>query len=418
MKYPILKTIIPLALIVTLLTTSTSIAFALHGPNDAFTTQGRSTISLPPNAVIGSTTERRDAYNNLTEQQKIAARQAVSSIISTGPRPSKPTDRDVVLSFVNSTGTRTESVSRGSVDDSSDFFNQSGCGAFCQDPDPITDADIDLLPDSFESSLADGFTPFYYVSAGEQSGTGFATFANSLPLTVLQAFGPTPPISHYRAKPLGFYYRNDGIKYGLIQLDYLTLWNRDDGLKGGDYCVAEPILDITSLGGHALDRERAALLVAAPAVGSTYSVNPQDYNLYEAWTAAHESTFFDHSMYFNLSTPVSFNNHIELGLSRSKHGTYVFNPDMYPMVPDYVIAATYAGITALYLNGTIEYYEYLAYMFIADQNFFECIVERFQDQGGVYASTRVNVGELTHPINNAGFILDTELANKLGRLFY
>lgn len=82
------------------------------------------------------------------------------------------------------------------------------------------------------------------------------------------------------------------------------------------------------------------------------------------------------------------------------------------------MAGTYATITALYLNGTIQYYEYLAYLFIADQNFFECIVERFQEQGGVYASTRINVGELTHPINNSAFILDTELANKLSRLFY
>lgn len=334
MRQFIHNNILSAALIVALLTVNTGIVFAAHRPSDAFTTQGRSTIALPPNAVIGSTPERSNAYNNLTEQQKTAASQAVSSIISTGPRPTKPADREVILSFVTSAGARTESVSRGSADDSSDFFNETGCGAFCQDPDPITDLDGDLLPDSFETSLADGFTPIYYISTGEKSGTGFATFVNSPPLTVLQAFGPTPPISHYRAKPLGFYYRNDGIKYGLIQLDYLTLWNRDDGLKGGDYCVAEPILDITSLGGHALDRERAAFLVAAPVAGSTYSLNPQDYKLYEAWTAAHEGTYFDHSMYFNVDSPQPFDNHIELGLSRSKHGTYPFNPDMYPLVPE------------------------------------------------------------------------------------
>lgn len=44
------------------------------------------------------------------------------------------------------------------------------------------------------------------------------------------------------------------------------------------------------------------------------------------------------------------------------------------------------------------------HLFLADQAFFECAVERFQEQGGVYANTKINVGELKAPINNSGFI--------------
>ncbi len=45
-------------------------------------------------------------------------------------------------------------------------------------------------------------------------------------------------------------------------------------------------------------------------------------------------------------------------------------------------------------------------------------MERFQDQGGIYANTRINVGELNQPLNGSNFIQDAELSNQLGRLFY
>lgn len=289
----------------------------------------------------------------------------------------------------------------------------------CPPPPPIiVDSDADGVSDDFENNLADGFTPFYHVSGGEDAGTGFARFNDSVPQTVSQVFGPTPPISHFRVKPLGFATRNDGVRYGLIQLDYLTLWNKDDGLVTSGLCLNNPFINPLELGGHNIDNERSALLVAAPASGSTYNPNLQDYKIYEVYTSAHEGTFFDHSIYINLSTPVSFNSHIYLALSRSKHATYPFNPNNFRLVPQYVIFSTYATISYLFASGQINYLLYLALLAAADQTFTRCIVEQFQNQGGVYANTRINVGELNQPLNGSSFIRDTELSNKLSRLFY
>ena len=39
------------------------------------------------------------------------------------------------------------------------------------------------------------------------------------------------------------------------------------------------------------------------------------------------------------------------------------------------------------------------------------------EQGGTYAGTRINVGELSTPINGSNFIRDTELSNKLMKQF-
>src|SRR2546426_39267 len=43
------------------------------------------------------------------------------------------------------------------------------------------DDDADGLMDSFENAVADAFTPFYHISAGELPGTGFAVHADSVP---------------------------------------------------------------------------------------------------------------------------------------------------------------------------------------------------------------------------------------------
>lgn len=88
------------------------------------------------------------------------------------------------------------------------------------------------------------------------------------------------------------------------------------------------------------------------------------------------------------------------------------------ITPLSVIVATYNTISYLYASGQISYQTYLVNLFLADQTFFECVVERFQDQGDVYANTRVNVGELTQPLNSSIFIQDPSLTEKLGRLFY
>ncbi len=297
-------------------TSHIGLALAQTPTEDAFNSGGQSLNTLPSEAVIGSTAERRDAWNSLSETEKAEASARLEEIVES----SQPTQQDsepvsLNLSFVSNLDAGSVVNASATKELSSGFFHPgfapyAPC-PICPPPPPIyVDDDLDGLEDGFENSLADGFTPFYHVSGGEDAGTGFARFNNSVPQTVSQVFGPTPPISHFRVKPLGFATRNDGVRYGLIQLDYLTLWNKDDGLVSGSLCIGNPFINLLELLSHNLDNERSALLVAAPVSNSTYNPNLQDYKIYEVYTAAHEDTFFDHSIYINLSTPVSFNNHI------------------------------------------------------------------------------------------------------------
>jgi len=41
------------------------------------------------------------------------------------------------------------------------------------------------------------------------------------------------------------------------------------------------------------------------------------------------------------------------------------------------------------------------------------VVERFNDQGGAYASTRIHVGELNKPLNDCAWINDLRIRGKL-----
>jgi hypothetical protein len=283
--------------------------------------------------------------------------------------------------------------------------------------------DGDGLPAGFKSGLADAFTPFYHVSAGEADG--FATFRDSVPQQVLQVFGPTPPISYFRVKPLGFTLDPTGTQFSVLRIDYLTLWNKDDGLSLGGSCIvnANVISDLLGvnllggLGGHPLDNERSAALVAAPAPGPfQINTDPNAYRAYAFYTAAHEGVpLTDHSELLFPSAPVPAGNHIELALAGAKHSTYPFNPDGQPIIQDWVISAAYGIIQFLFDVGLIDDIEYLTFLFIADQVFFSCVVEHFSDQGGQFAATRIDVGEPEHPINGAGFIQDRD-SGILGKL--
>jgi PKD repeat protein len=290
-----------------------------------------------------------------------------------------------------------------------------------------TDADADGLPDGFENSLADAFTPVYHMSGGELAGTGFARFGDFSPQTVTQNLPLLPPVTHVRVTPVGFATDVYGRQFGFLQVDYLTLLNRDDGLSiGGDCRVYASILGgliglgITGLldgfDGHPLEQERSATLVAAPTTASyQYSTDPAAYQAYDYYTAAHEGTFFDHSSYFGPTQPVPAYNHLNLALSKAKHGTYPFNPDYYPLVPYWVMLTTYDAIDFFFYY---DYYKYLIFSFIADTFFFSCIVEHFQDQGGSFPGLQLNVGELSHPINGSGFILDPKVSSKLSPLLW
>ena len=299
-----------------------------------------------------------------------------------------------------------------------------------QPPFGSLDADFDSLPDSFETAVADGFTPAYYISAGEKAGTGFARFGNYTPQTVIQNLPANPPASHYRVTPVGFANGTNGQQYGFLQIDYLSLWNKDDGLSVSNSCRTYATVlggligyglsgALNGLGSHAIDNERSAVLVAAPTTASfQYSTNINAYKGYDFYIAAHENTFFDHSTYLSPSQPVPVNNHLLLAMSKAKHGTYTFNPNGFPLFPGWIIDTTYYTLDFLYYYYYIDYYSYLVYLGMADTLYFSCVVERFQDQGGRYASPRINVGELGHTLNSSGFIADPRVQSKLTPLLW
>lgn len=270
------------------------------------------------------------------------------------------------------------------------------------------DLDQDGLPDAFEGQVADNFTPLYGSSSSESDQ--FATFGNYVPMTVTALVGTVPPYSYYRVQPLGLATDPSGNQVYALRIDYLTLWNADGGLVGGGAACLYSYVGLDSvvnlLSGHDLDAERSGMLVAAPVVDGGYNPDPTAYKLYTVYTAAHENTFFDQSMYGSFSPPVPAGNHLNLALSLSKHSTYGFNPDYFPITPSWFIDSYFVALDAAYLSGEIDDAEYYLSVLIGNDVFFGCLVERFGAQGGSYANTRTNVGEPAHPINGSGFIQD------------
>lgn len=273
------------------------------------------------------------------------------------------------------------------------------------------DADADGLPESFENSVADAFTPFYHVSAYETDN--FATFLNSPTQTVAQRLGPNP-FSYFRVQPLGFAYNYQNQLVSVLRIDYLTLWDHDSGLVTGGNCGAFPgLTSIEGIQAHDFDNERSAVLVAAPVYSYTYNLNPSAYSAYSYYTAAHEFAPNDKSAYADFPTnPVPAGWHIHLALALSKHSTYTFNPDYLPLAPDYAIAGALAAVD-YYCYRSVYDYDFgwndlacLAAQYYINGLLYECAVERFFDQGGQYANTRINVGEPTNPLNGATFIQD------------
>lgn len=61
---------------------------------------------------------------------------------------------------------------------------------------------------------------------------------------------------------------------------------------------------------------------------------------------------------------------------------------------------------ATYEEGVLSDIEYDYAIFLGEDAFYGCLVERFSDQGLSEASQRVNVGEPAHPINGCAFIQD------------
>lgn len=289
-------------------------------------------------------------------------------------------------------------------------------------PEAITqagDGDGDGLPDDFENQVADAFTPIYGVSGGGEVD-GFASFGNFVPQTVQQVFGSIPPRSDFRVQPLGFATDVNGTQFGFLRIDYLTLWNHDSGLpSNGPTCALSFVgLDVViqQVSSHDIDNERSVVLVGAPTGGTgRFNTDPNAYGGFSFYTAAHEGTFFDQSRFLDFSPAVPANNHINLALSLSKHSTYTFDPNFFPITPAAVIVGTLNEIDFLFNTGQISETTWFAFRAAAEDVFFACIVERFSNQGGFFAQTRTNVGEPNAPINNSGYIQDRELNDKLTR---
>ncbi len=273
------------------------------------------------------------------------------------------------------------------------------------------DKDHDGLPDGvandFEGQVASNFTPLYGISAGEQQQ--FATFGNYVPMTVTSLVGTVPPYSYFRVQPLGLTVDANNNQVFALRIDYLS-WNADGGLAGGGPTCLYSYVGLDAVVGevssHDLDVERSGMLVAAPAISGGYNPDPNAYSLYAVYMAAHEGTFFDQSAYayFNPVVPAGY--HLNLAQSLSKHSTYNFKPDYYPITPVWFIAAYNDSLTQLWLDGEIDDSYYYLSIAIGNDVFYGCLVERFIDQGGSYASQRINVGEPSLPINGSRFIQD------------
>lgn len=289
-----------------------------------------------------------------------------------------------------------------------------GCGGPPKSPIPIPivpfdpDLDQDGLPDGFETSVANNFTPYYGPSGGDQQQ--FATFANAVPISITSLVGTVPPFSYFRVQPLGLATDSHNNQLFALRVDYLTLWNGDGGLVGGGAVCAYSYVGldqvVQQLSGHYFDAERSGMLLAAPAVNGGYNPDPNAYSLYTLYTAAHEGTFFDQSDYINVSPAAPAGSHVELALSLSKHSTYTFNPDFFPITPAWFIGAYFTSFEILYEEGVISPLEYEYAIFLGEDVFYGCLVERFSDQGVTEANQRINVGEPAHPINGSAFIQD------------
>jgi hypothetical protein len=90
------------------------------------------------------------------------------------------------------------------------------------------------------------------------------------------------------------------------------------------------------------------------------------------------------------------------------------------MFPDAVIAASYADVQLLFDSGVISIDTYLALLYAMDTVFFACVIEHFGDTpaNDAFPSTRINLGELSHPLNGSPWINDPLIQSKLTPLFW
>lgn len=294
-------------------------------------------------------------------------------------------------------------------------------------PAAAKDDDSDGLQDKMERQLADNFTPAYYLSRFERSGTGLSLFQDRtdmlIPSQVFPTSGPPVVVSYYRVTPLG---KSGG--RGYLQIDYLSLWNRDDGLPITPACGSD--IDLLSffgiwssafaidLPGHNLDNERSAVRVFAPLVGGAYNTDSNAYKIDRVFTAAHELTRVDRSDLQPVNPPRGPVAHPVMFASLSKHGTYLFWPHgAVSLLPGWAVGAIYGGVSGACFFVSPNTCDLL--FFIADEVVFDCIVEKHVPQGYVYARTdlRTNLGEVNKSLPGGKIIQVPDIRAKFQRYF-
>lgn len=289
------------------------------------------------------------------------------------------------------------------------------------------DLDGDCLPQSFEQDLASAFVPSYISSSKEKAGTGFARFQPDQNIRKVVPTTETPasdPIVHYRVTRLGIS-RNGLDRFAVLQIDYFTLWTRDDGiptLPNFVKSIADAV-GIDSLKGHLNEEEHSAVLVGASLASGEANRYPTELNRYKAFeffVTAHEGErFFDQTTYLRPLLPVAAGQHIKLFQALSKHGTYERNPDYFPLLPKAGQAALTLiaiGLGAVDPNEKIEVAAASGLAALAILFFFVVAVERFP-RGSALAERRptgtsrlVNVGEIEpgRQLNGALWIRETK----------
>jgi len=408
-------------------------------------------FNLPDNAVIGSTPERKAAWDALSEEEREELVKLVGPYLADALRKSKESYEknewgSIIkppsqINFVKWDGVSERIPTKNSLSQeviqefgNSWAVNESldnwSANAVSVQSVPVGNMPVNM-PTNFSETLADLFTPYYRISYGETDQ--FATFQNNQTSLLVDQLKGQNPLSYYRVHPMGFATQN-GTKYGFFKIDYLTLWNHDSGLAINPYaylnmwldfffCYDPPLAYVILAAidaadrGHNYDPERSAVLVGAPVVSNNYNPNPNAYYIYSVYAAAHEGTQSNQSTYSSPASPVQ--GHVELFLALRKHATYFGNPNGLPLTPAWIIDTCYLTAQSLYLQGVISFSQYSTLAYYFDLTFFNAITERFLTGGNQgFAYPRINVGEpvIGQILNNCGFIMTTGEYGVKGKL--
>ena len=412
---------------------------------------------LPDNAAIGSTPERKAAYDSLSKIEKEELFNLVGPYLDTAivnrklgeqyrqKNNAKPPSQ---ISFVDWDGlyrrvstkdsiqqdaiqTLFEDSNQPPIDEFIDCWSFKSTNLIGATSTGINNCSLRSISDP--DALANLFSPYYRISANEAAN--FITLKTNQTTMEVDQYHGRNPMNYFRVHPMGFRMIN-GTQYGFYKLDYFTIWDYDYGFVVNPYVYLNAFLidvfffnapylysafiglDIAGLvSSHLWDVERSAVLVGTPTTSyNTYNDDPYSYFAHSVYAAAHEDTFADQSTYANASSP--FQGHIELFLSYDKHATYFCNPNGVPLMPAWIISESYLTLYYLWLNGVIDFGQYSAFLYSLDMAFYMTMIERFYSGGNQgQADISINVGEPVYGqiLNGNEFIMDTKTKHNVNK---